>query len=106
PCARASRVVIVGAARSGKSETLRALMHAIAASDGVEISYVLVGVRPEEIGQWRGGDPSPSAALSFAESADSQSQAVERALDAGKRVAARGGNAVLLVDSLDGLPPH
>jgi transcription termination factor Rho len=106
PFGRGSRVVIVGGARSGKSETLRALLHAISKSEGIEASYVLVGARPEEIGLWGEGDPSPAAALSFAASADSQSQAVERALDAGKRVAARGGNAVVLIDSLDGLQPH
>jgi transcription termination factor Rho len=106
PFGRGSRVVIVGGARSGKSETLRALLHAISKSEGIEASYVLVGARPEEIGLWGEGDPSPAAALSFAASPDSQSQAVERALDAGKRVAARGGNAVVLIDSLDGLQPH
>ena len=49
---------------------------------------------------------APAAALSFAASADAQGQAVERALDAAKRVAARGGDAVVLIDSLDGLHPH
>ena len=35
----------------------------------------------------------PSAALNLAASADSQGQAVERAVDTAKRVAARGGDA-------------
>jgi len=107
PFGRGSRVVIVGAARAGKSETLRALLYAISAREDVEASVVLADARPEEIGRWQQDEKhAPVAALSFATSADSQGQAVERAIDAAKRVAARGGNAIVLIDSLDGLHPH
>jgi transcription termination factor Rho len=107
PFGRGSRVVIVGAARAGKSETLRALLYAISAREDVEATIVLAGARPEEIGRWQQDEKHTSAAaLSFAASADSQGQAVERAIDAAKRVAARGGHAVVLIDSLDGLHPH
>jgi transcription termination factor Rho len=107
PFGRGSRVVIVGAARAGKSETLRALLYAISAREDVEASVVLAGARPEEIGRWQQDEKhAPVAALSFAASADSQGQAVERAIDTAKRVAARGGNALVLIDSLDGLHPH
>ncbi len=111
PFGRGSRVLIVGAPRSGKTETLRALLGALStdrgsAGDGIELSLVLADARPEEIAQWQAGDPAPLSALSFATSPDAQAQAVERALDAAKRVAARGGDAVVLIDSLDGLPPH
>lgn len=106
PFGRGSRVLITGASRAGKSETLRALLYAIAAREGTEVSLVLAGVRPEEIGRWEAEEHQPVAALSFAESADSQGRAVERAIDAGKRVASRGADAVVLIDSLDGLQPH
>jgi transcription termination factor Rho len=107
PFGRGSRVVIVGAARAGKSETLRALLYAISAREEVEATVVLAGARPEEIGRWQQDEKhTPVAALSFAASADSQGQAVERAVDAAKRVAARGGHAIVLIDSLDGLHPH
>ncbi|HEY4824887.1 MAG TPA: Rho termination factor N-terminal domain-containing protein [Solirubrobacteraceae bacterium] len=107
PFGRGSRVVIVGAARAGKSETLRALLYAISAREEVEASVVLADARPEEIGRWQQDEKhAPVAALSFATSADSQGQAVERAIDAAKRVAARGGNAIVLIDSLDALHPH
>jgi len=46
------------------------------------------------------------AALNFAASADSQGQAVERAVEAAKWVATRGGDALVLIDGLDGLHPH
>ncbi|HEV7529849.1 MAG TPA: Rho termination factor N-terminal domain-containing protein [Solirubrobacteraceae bacterium] len=111
PFGRGSRVTIVGAARAGKTETLRGLLQALvadrgSASDGLEVSLVLAGARPEEIAQWQQGALAPAAALSFAASSDSQSQAVERTLETAKRVAARGGNAVVLIDSLDALSPQ
>ncbi len=106
PFGRGSRVLIVGPPRAGKSETLRALLGGLSGRDGLELSLVLAGVRPEEIAQWQAGEPAPLAALSFAASPDAHAQAVERALDAAKRIASRGGDAVVLIDGLDGLPPQ
>jgi transcription termination factor Rho len=106
PFGRGSRVLIVGAARAGKTETLRGIRDAISTRDELEVSLVLSGARPEELAGWQEGASAPLATLSFAASADTQGQAVERAIDAAKRVAARGGHAVLLIDSLDGLHPH
>jgi transcription termination factor Rho len=106
PLGLGSRAVIVGARSAGKTETLRRLLEAIGGHDELDVSLVLTGARPEEIAQWRDGPIGPVAALSFAASADSQDQAVERAIDAAKRVAARGGNALVAIDSLDGLHPH
>jgi transcription termination factor Rho len=93
PFGRGSRVVLAGAARAGKSEALRRLGEALGALEGLEVSTVLAGVRPEEGG------------LSFAASADAQAQAVEHAVEHGRRVAARGGDAVVLVDTLEYLQP-
>ena len=106
PFGRGSRVLIVGAPRAGKTETLRALLAALSGRDGLELSLLLASARPEEIALWQVGEPAPFAALSFAASADAQALAVVRALDAAKRVASRGGDAVVLIDGLDGLPPH
>ena len=106
PLGRGSRALIVGAARAGKTETLRRLMSAVSARDEMEVTLVLAGARPEEITEWQEGTIPPAAALSFAASADSQGQAVERAVDAAKRVATRGGDALVLIDGLDGLHPH
>jgi len=73
--------------------------------DDLQVSLVLAGSRPEEIAQWREGPVAPTAELTFAASADTQDQAVERAIDAGRRIAARGGNALVAIDNLDGLHP-
>jgi transcription termination factor Rho len=106
PIGLGSRAVIVGARHAGKTETLRRLLDAVAGREDLTVSLVLAGARPEEIAQWQEGSLAPVAALSFAASADLQDQAVERATDAAKRVAARGGNALVAIDGLDGLHPH
>jgi len=106
PLGRGSRAVIVGAAHAGKTEILRRLADVFGGRDDLELTVVLSGVRPEEIAQWREGPVAPVAALSFAASADAQGQAVERAVETAKRVAARGGHALVLIDTLDGLQPQ
>ena len=105
PLGRGSRAVIVGGPRAGKTEALRRLAGALAAAEGLELTLVLAGVRPEEIGDWRGGPVAPAVELSLAASADAQGQAVERAVETARRLAARGGQAVVLVDTLDGVHP-
>lgn len=105
PIGRGSRVTIAGAAHTGKSEALRRLAAAFAGLGGeLDTAVVLAGARPEEIAEWAAGSIAPAAALGLAAPADAQAQAVERAVEHGKRVAARGGHAVVLIDSLDGLP--
>ncbi len=106
PLGRGSRAVIVGARHAGKTETLRRLLEAVHGREDLEVSVVLAGARPEEIAQWQDAPVAPVTALTFAASADSQDQAVERAIEAGKRVAARGGDALVAIDSLDGLHPQ
>jgi transcription termination factor Rho len=104
PFGRGSRVVIVGGSRAGKTEALRRLAGVLAGREDLELSVVLAGVRPEEIGEWKAGGLQPVAELGLAAPADVQAQAIERAIETGRRVAARGGHAVLLVDTLEYVP--
>ena len=104
PFGKGSRVVVAGPARAGKTQALRRLAGVLAGIEGIELSLVLAGVRPEEVGEWREGPVEPLSALSFAASAEAQAQAVEQAIEQGRRVAARGGDAVVLVDTLEHLP--
>jgi transcription termination factor Rho len=97
PIGKGSRVVLAGPARAGKSEALRRLAEALRGIEGLEVSVVLAGVRPEELGEDGG--------VSFAASPDAQAQAIEHAVELGRRVAARGGDAVVLVDTLEYVPP-
>lgn len=103
PIGRGSRAVIAGAARAGKTEALRRLAVALDAVESLEVTVVLAGARPEEIGEWTAAGIEPTVSVTLGGSADAQTSAVERAVDGAKRVAARGGNAVVLIDSLDGV---
>ena len=106
PIGKGSRVTIAGEAHAGKSEALKRLAGALNAVEGLEVHVVLAAVRPEECAEWRSGEIEPVAALSLGASGDAQVQAVERAIDTAKRITARGGDVVVLIDGLDGLPPH
>jgi transcription termination factor Rho len=105
PIGRGSRVTITGGALAGKTEALRRLAAALAGVEGLELSLVLTGVRPEEVAEWKAGPLAPAAALTLAAGADAQGQALERAIETAQRIAARGGHAVVLVDTLDGIAP-
>jgi transcription termination factor Rho len=106
PFGKGSRVTIVGAARSGKSHTLRQLADALVEHDGLSVQVVLAGVRPEEIAEWGKAKVAPAAALSFAASEDAQNGVIEPVIDQARRLAARGSDAVVLIDSLDGCSPQ
>jgi transcription termination factor Rho len=99
PIGKGSRVVLAGGARAGKTEALRRLAAALAGQDTLELTLVLAGIRPEEVGEWQSMEPV--VAVSFAASSDAQAQAIEQAVEQGRRVAARGGDAVVLIDTLD-----
>jgi transcription termination factor Rho len=104
PFGRGSRVALVGAARAGKTEALRRLARALTGQESLEVSVVLAGVRPEEVADWSFGALEPVSELTLSASADAQGQAIERAIETGRRVAARGGHAVVLIDTLEYVP--
>jgi transcription termination factor Rho len=106
PLGRGSRATIVGGARAGKTEALRRLATTLQAQEDLEISVVLAGARPEEQQDWKAAGLEPATALTFAASGDGQAQAIERAVETAKRMAARGGHAVVLIDTLAYLAPH
>jgi transcription termination factor Rho len=106
PFGKGSRVIVAGGPRAGKSHLARRLAQALSGRDDLEVLVVLAGIRPEEAPDWADGAPAPVAVLSFAASPDAQAQAVEQAVEQGRRVAARGGDAVVVIDTLEWLPPH
>ncbi|MEA2297739.1 MAG: transcription termination factor Rho [Solirubrobacteraceae bacterium] len=105
PIGRGSRVVLAGAARSGKTEAVKRLAGALAGIEDLELEVLLVGIRPEELSEWKESAIATVSGLSFASPAESQASAVEQAIERGRRIAARGGDAVLLIDTLEGLHP-
>ncbi|HEY3727544.1 MAG TPA: Rho termination factor N-terminal domain-containing protein [Solirubrobacteraceae bacterium] len=105
PFGKGSRVAIVGPSRSGKTEALRRLAHALAEHDDLTVSVVLAGVRPEETFDWSDGPVTPAAAVSMAASEEAQNVAIESAIDQARRLAARGADTAVLIDGLDGSSP-
>jgi transcription termination factor Rho len=106
PIGCGSRVTITGGPLAGKSEALRRIARALAGRDELEVTVVLAGVRPEEAAEWAQDGPiEPVASAHGSAGADAQAQAIDRAVETAKRIAVRGGHAVLLIDSLDGLAP-
>ncbi len=105
PFGRGSRVTVVGPTQAGKTEALLRLAGALDAVEGVELSVALAGARPEELPLWAEAGITPAAAAPLGQSPEAQLQAIEPALDQAKRIAARGGHAVLVVDSLDQVAP-
>jgi len=106
PFGKGSRVTIVGPARAGKTEALKRIAAALGAEDGPTVSLVLAGARPEEITEWSQGAHAPAAAVAFGASEEVQNGAIEPVIDQARRLAARGADAIVLIDSLDGCSPH
>jgi transcription termination factor Rho len=103
PFGKGSRVVVAGGPLSGKSDLLRRIAGALAGR--VELTVVLAGARPEEAGEW-GEGIAPAGSALLGSSSDAQANAVDSAVEQGRRVAARGGDAVVVIDSLDGVAPQ
>ncbi len=106
PIGRGSRVVIHGAAHSGKTEALRLLAGALKGIDGIDLQLVLAGARPEELTSWKDTGVEPAATAPLGGSLESQVHAIERAVDQARRLAQRGTDAVVLIDSIGELAPH
>jgi transcription termination factor Rho len=104
PFGKGSRVAIGGPPGAGSTRLLREVASALAGVDGLELAVVLVGVRPEEVTEWRGDDGLAVSGGGFDRSLDGQVQLAELAIERAKRVAERGGDAAVLIDSLEVLP--
>jgi transcription termination factor Rho len=105
PFGKGSRVTVAGPPLSGKSEALRRIAAALAGTDGLELIVALAGVRPEEVADWtQDGLPAPAAVVTMAAGSDAHGQAIEQAIEQGRRVAARGADAVVVVDALADAP--
>jgi transcription termination factor Rho len=105
PFGKGSRVAVSGPPGAGASTLLREVAKALSEQyPDLAVSVVLAGVRPEEVGEWReiglavvGG--------SFERPPEAQAQAAELAVERAKRLVERGGDAAVIVDALDALPP-
>jgi transcription termination factor Rho len=104
PFGRGSRVAIAAPPGAGATALLAGIAEALHALEDVDVRVVLVGVRPEEVTEWRRREGLDVVGGSFDRSPDAQAQAAELAIERAKRLVERGGHAAVLVDSLDALP--
>jgi transcription termination factor Rho len=106
PFGKGSRVAIAGPAHAGATALLRVIAATLAERHPeLDVAVVLAGVRPEEVTEWRRSVSVPVAGGGFDRPIAEQAQAAEMAVERAKRAVERGGDAAVLVDSLDALPP-
>jgi transcription termination factor Rho len=106
PYGKGSRVAIGGPPGAGATSLLRAAVKALRERHPeIEVTVVLAGVRPEEVAEWRELADIDVAGGSYDGSVDDEAQVAELAVHRAKRAAERGGDAAVVIDSLDALPP-
>ena len=104
PFGKGSRVAVAGAPGAGATRLLRDIVAGLRGGpEGLEVSVVLVGVRPEEVTDWRRESGATVTGGAFDGSLEGQGQAAELAVERAKRLVERGGDAVVVVDSLESL---
>jgi transcription termination factor Rho len=105
PLGKGSRVAIAGGPGAGATRLLREIVATLRDSaPDLPLSVVLVGARPEEVTDWTREGGAPVAGGSFDRSTEAQVQAAELTVERAKRVVERGGDAVVVIDSLEALP--
>ena len=105
PFGHGSRVAVAGPPGAGATTLLRQIAKGIADADGdVELTVVLTGIRPEEVTDWREAGLTVVGG-GFDRPHEEQAQMAEMALERAKRRVELGGRAVIVLDSLDALPP-
>jgi transcription termination factor Rho len=106
PFGRGSRVAVGGPPGSGITTLLRRIVLGLrAAHEDLDVVVVLAGVRPEEVTEWKRDSDVTVAGGGFDRPVEEQAQAADSAIERGKRAAESGRHAVVVVDSLDALPP-
>jgi len=103
PFGKGSRVAIGGPPGAGATRLLREVTGAL--EGDLDVLVVLAGVRPEEVTEWRRSEGLSVAGGGFDRPADELAQIAEMAVERAKRIAERGGDAVVIVDGLDALQP-
>ena len=100
PMGFGQRGLLVAPARTGKVELLRALTETFVKDEELEITVLLLDERPEEIQEWRTNTTAEVIATPFDETAARHLQVADITFERARRMAERGDDVVLLVDSL------
>ena len=103
PFGKGSRVAIGGPPGAGGTRLLREVTDAL--EGDLDVIVVLAGVRPEEVTEWKRAEKLTVAGGGFDRPPDELAQIAEMAIERAKRIAERGGDAVVIIDGLDALAP-
>jgi transcription termination factor Rho len=105
PYGKGSRVAIGGPPGAGATYLLREAVKVLRDRHSeLEVIVVLAGVRPEEAADWADVGVEVAGG-SYDSSFDEQAQVAELAVQRAKRSVEAGQDVVVVVDSLDALPP-
>ncbi len=100
---KGSRVAIGGPPGAGATRLLREVTEAL--EGDIDVLVVLAGVRPEEVTEWKRIEKLNVAGGGFDRPPDELAQIADMAVERAKRIAERGGDAIVIIDGLDALPP-
>ena len=105
PFGRGSRVAIAGPPGAGASRLLREIAQALAGDGSSASTSCSRAPCPRRSPSGSAATAGAVAGGGFDRSADEQAQGAEMAIERAKRRVERGGDAVVVIDSLDALPP-
>jgi transcription termination factor Rho len=100
---KGSRVAIGGPPGAGATRLLREVTEAL--EGDIDVLVVLAGVRPEEVTEWKRVEKLSVAGGGFDRPPDELAQIADMAVERAKRIAERGGDAIVIIDGLDALAP-
>jgi transcription termination factor Rho len=100
---KGSRVAIGGPPGAGATRLLREVTEAL--EGDLDVLVVLAGVRPEEVTEWKRTEKLSVAGGGFDRPPDELAQIADMAVERAKRIAERGGDAIVVIDGLDALAP-
>ena len=102
PIGRGSRVTVIGPAPApARPRRCAASPPRWPASGRLELHVVLAGVRPEEVAEWQAARAADRRPRRSPPRPTRRRRPLERAIEPARSVAARGGHAVVLVDTLE-----
>lgn len=101
PIGYGQRGLVVAPPKAGKTWLLREIAHGISTNfPKVRLMVVLIGERPEEVTHMDREVKGEVIASNFDETAEQQTRIAELALERSKRLAERGEDVVILLDSI------
>jgi transcription termination factor Rho len=104
PFGKGSRVAVAGPPGAGATRLLREIVAALTKGSGdLSVAVVLAGARPEEVTEWTRDAGVAVSGGSFDQPGEDLAQAAQLAVERAKRVAERGGDAVVVIDSLEAI---